>query len=48
MKVKVIGTFEVDEQEETGIFIEASFDEMREYRELFGEEVILKAKPSEE
>ena len=41
MKVLIIGTFEVDGQEETGIFIKATEEECRKYRNLFAEKVIL-------
>lgn len=44
MKVLIIGTMEIDGEEETGIFIKASIDEMRKYKHLFGEEVELKSK----
>jgi len=44
MKVLIIGTFEVDGQEDTGIFIRATEEELKEYRHLYAEDVILEEK----
>ena len=44
MKVLIIGTFEVDSQDDTGIFIRATEEELKEYRHLYAEDVILEEK----
>jgi len=42
MEILMIGGMEVDGEDEFGIFIRADIEEIKLYRHLFGEKVILK------
>ena len=41
MKVLIIGTFDVDGEEDTGLFIRATVEELKQNRHLYAEEVKL-------